>query len=148
MPGDRVRCLGIIPVSTVLDQSKIVRRVTGFALAFNCRVRGYEIHVGRTTCFNAGGRPFALIHEPGKKASWEEGWVDENYRIIGTYIHGVLDSPTFRGEILNKIRLAKGLKPRIAKGGRMGRFRQYDKLADHFEAHCDVDKILAMAGIR
>ncbi|RLB06395.1 MAG: cobyric acid synthase CobQ, partial [Deltaproteobacteria bacterium] len=90
---------------------------------------------------------FARIHVPGKKKQWEDGWVSEDGLIIGTYIHGVLDSPGFRGEILNRIRISKGLKPRKPRQGRLGRFKQYDRLADHFEKYCDVERILGQMGL-
>jgi len=35
------------------------------------------------------------------------------------------------------------LKERVSRQGRLGRFHQYDLLADHFEAHCDVERILS-----
>ncbi|RLB31299.1 MAG: cobyric acid synthase, partial [Deltaproteobacteria bacterium] len=54
----------------------------------------------------------------------------------------IFDAPGFRADFLNRIRVSKGLKQRPARRGRLVRFREYDKLADHFEAHCDVERIL------
>jgi len=145
--GDEVNCLGLLPVATVLDKEKVVQKVTGTTLASGARIRGYEIHMGRTKSLKDKGMPFATVHIPGRKRQWEDGWVSDNGLVMGTYIHGVLDSTGFRGEILNRIRVSKGLRPRKARKGRLSRFRQYDKLADHFETYCDVDKILQLAGI-
>ncbi len=146
-PGDEVSCLGLLPVVTVLEKEKIVQKVTGSSLASGAQIRGYEIHMGRTRPVKGRGGPFATVHVPGRKRQWEDGWVSQDGLVMGTYIHGVLDSPGFRGQILNKIRAAKGLRPRKARQGRLSRFRQYDKLAEHFEAHCDVDRILRLGGI-
>ena len=70
------------------------------------------------------------------------GWFVNGGQISGTYVHGVLDSPGFRGDFINTLRRAKGLKERASSQGRLARFHQYDRLADHFETHCDVEKIL------
>jgi adenosylcobyric acid synthase len=90
------------------------------------------------------GKPLLRIHEPGNRQSWEDGWSLEGDRIAGTYVHGLFDSPSFRGDFLNSIRRAKGLKQRAARHGRLARFHQYDRLADHFENHCDVEQIIQL----
>ncbi len=138
-----VRGLGILPVETLLEAEKVVRRVTGTSLVNNKRVSGYEIHMGRTRILRKEGVPFLRIHEPGKRRVWEDGWSLNEGHIAGTYVHGILDSSGFRGDFLNRIRRAKGLKERPPRSGRQGRFHQYDRLADHFEAHCNVDAIIA-----
>jgi len=144
----RVRGIGLLPVKTVLEQEKIVRKVVGRSMVYDSNVKGYEIHMGRTYVQGKRGYAFALIHEPGKSKSWEDGWVTDDKHIMGTYIHGVLDSPSFRAEILNKIRALKGLKTRRPRKGRLARFAQYDKLADHFEKHCDIQRIFTLVGLR
>jgi adenosylcobyric acid synthase len=138
-----VRGLGILPMETVLEGEKIVRKVTGIFLINRKRVSGYEIHMGRTRILREGGSPLLRIHEPGKTRSWEDGWALDDGRVAGTYVHGVMDSPGFRGDVLNRIRRAKGLKERSPGPGRLARFHQYDRLADHVEAHCNVDAILS-----
>jgi adenosylcobyric acid synthase len=107
------------------------------------RVSGYEIHMGQSRIVQGTGKPFLKIHEPGKKDYWEDGCSVNGWQICGTYVHGIMDAPGFRGDFLNRLRKKKGLKTRPPKQGRLARFHQYDRLADHFEAHCDVDGILA-----
>jgi len=136
--------LGILPVETILEGEKVVRKVTGTSLINKKRVSGYEIHMGRSRILREQGAPFLRIHEPGKRRVWEDGWSLKEGNIAGTYVHGILDSPGFRGDFLNRIRRAKGLKERSPKQGRLGRFHQYDRLADHFEKHCKVEEILAL----
>jgi len=142
----RVSGLDLLPVETLLASEKIVRRVQGSCLINGRKVSGYEIHMGKSRILKQEGAPFLRIREPGKKKAWEEGCAVEGGRISGTYVHGILDSPGFRGEFLNAIRRAKGLKERTPRHGRLARFHQYDLLADHFEAHCDVDRILSGLG--
>lgn len=142
-----VKGLGLLPVETVLEREKVVRRVTGACLINRRRVRGYEIHMGRTypaAPAEEGSGPLLRIHEPGKRRIWEDGWSLDHGRIAGTYMHGVLDSPGLRSDILNGLRRAKGLKERPPGRGRRGRFHQYDRLADHFERHSKVEEIVAL----
>ena len=136
--------IGLLPVTTELEPRKVVRKVLGTTLCGGRPVKGYEIHMGRTTPVGREGSPLLRIHEPGRRSWWEDGWSIRQGRIWGSYVHGILDSPGFRGELLNVIRRTKGLKPRAPRAGRLARFHQYDRLADHFEANCDVEKILSI----
>ena len=138
-----IRGLGLLPVETILEGEKVVRKVTGTSVKTGKRVGGYEIHMGRSRILKKAGGPLLRIHEPGKRRAWEDGWSLNDEHIAGTYVHGILDSPGFRGDFLNRIRRGKGLKERPPGPGRLARFHQYDKLADHFEAHCNVDNILS-----
>ena len=136
--------VGILPIETVLASEKVVRKVTGICLTNRKKINGYEIHMGRSRPLNETGTPFLRIHEPGKRRTWEDGWSLDNGRIAGTYVHGILDCPAFKGDFLNTMRREKGLRERAPKKGRMARFHEYDKLADHFEEHCRVDQIEAL----
>ena len=105
--------------------------------------------------------PTGLMNEPGAMPSlfWNcicrettrlggDGWRLENGRVMGTYLHGLLDAPLWRNEFPNRIRRGKGLPEMAAAAdGRGGRFRQYDLLSDHFEKHVDVDAIMKAMGL-
>jgi len=134
----------LLPVKTRLEGEKIVRKVTGLCSANKKRIRGYEIHMGRTVPISREGEPFVRIHEPGKKETWHDGWYTKGGRVAGTYVHGILDASGFRGEFLNRLRRGKGLREKAPRQGRQARFHQYDRLADHFETHCRVDHILSV----
>jgi cobyric acid synthase len=136
--------LGLLPVETVLEETKVVQKVSGLTLIDRKRVSGYEIHMGQSRILGENGRPFLEIHCPGRRRTWEDGCYALGGRVAGTYVHGILDAPGFRGDLLNRLRRAKGLRARPAKQGRLARFHQYERLADHFERHCDMDKILEM----
>ena len=136
--------LGLLPVETVLAENKVVQKVSGLTLIDRKRVSGYEIHMGQSRILRENGKPFLEIHCPGRHHTWEDGCYALDGRVAGTYVHGILDAPGFRGDLLNRLRRAKGLRARPAKQGRLARFHQYERLADHFERHCDMDKILEM----
>ena len=139
-----VRGLGLLPVETVLEETKVVQKVSGLTLTQRTRVSGYEIHMGQTRILRENGKPFLEIHRPGRRHTWEDGCYIQEGRVAGVYVHGILDAPGFRGDLLNRLRKAKGLRVRPPKQGRLARFHQYDRLADHFETHCDMDKILGV----
>jgi adenosylcobyric acid synthase len=138
----KVNGLGLLPVETILEEEKLVRKVVGTTLTDGTQVRGYEIHMGRSRILRENAKPYLRIHVPGKRHAWNDGCFVNDGRITGTYVHGIFDAPSFRGAFLNKLRREKGQQERSPKKGRLTRFKQYDLLADHFEAHCDVDKIL------
>lgn len=144
--GDSVKGLGLLPVESVLEKDKIVRKVKGMCYFYDSSIIGYEIHMGRSY-IKGNYIPFSRIHETGKRNTWEDGVISDDGLVMGTYIHGLFDSKGLRENILNRIRSKKSLKPKKAKAGPLSRFRHYDRLADHFETHCDVDKIFKLSGI-
>ena len=137
-----VKGLGVLPLQTVLEREKIVREVRGICLANGKHIVGYEIHMGRTRPMTNSGEPYLRIHGVNRRNWWNDGWIREDRQVMGTYVHGIFDAPGFRADFLNRIRVSKGLKQRPARRGRLVRFREYDKLADHFEGYCDVERIL------
>ena len=138
-----VKGLGLLPVQTFLEQQKVVRKITGRCLVNGIGIQGYEIHMGQTQMIGERAGAFLRIHQRGKRTSWNDGCVLDRGRITGTYVHGLLDNPAFRGDILNRLRRKKGLKERPPKRGRQARFYQYDRLARHFEAHCRLEMVLS-----
>ena len=135
--------LNLLPVTTSLEKEKVVRKVVGTCLTNGKRVKGYEIHMGKSRILKDVGEPFLRIGKQGEKGGWQDGWSLNGGLISGTYLHGIFDLPGFRGDFLNRMRKAKGLKAKTPKQGRVTKDHQYDRLADHFEAHCDVEKILS-----
>jgi adenosylcobyric acid synthase len=61
---------------------------------------------------------------------------------MGTYLHGLFDCPAITARWLETIGLG-GVQVQ-AVGGLSARDREYDRLADHFEAHVDVDAIMKL----
>ena len=132
--------IGLLPVETTLFSEKIVRRVKGVCLVNNQNVEGYEIHMGRTIPKTERGMPFLRLSLDGE--FWEDGWINEKGNIMGTYLHGIMDSDGFREDFLNRLRLRKGLKPKKTRLKASFRFKEYDRLAQHFEKYCDIQKII------
>ena len=123
-------------------------------------VRGYEIHMGRSAVA-AGTRP--LLHVwvaqnadlRGVAQTHPDGAVSESGTVCGTYVHGLFDHPALRGAFLDGLRPAAGLPVHgdpgpdptadsPADGSREG--SGIDRLADHVEAHLDMDRLDAIVG--
>ncbi|MFC3628480.1 cobyric acid synthase [Paracoccus angustae] len=128
-PGE-VAGLGLLDVDTAMARDKRLERVTGTALGQP--VTGYEIHMGRSFGPDCA-RPFA--HVPGP-----DGAISADGRIAGTYLHGLFSDDGFRAAFLAR------LGARSQPGYAAGVDQALDGLADHLEAHLDVEGLLAVAG--
>jgi len=110
--------LGFLPVRTVLNAKKVVRRiqgrvrsnVLGAAAAVETTFHGYEIHLGETT-YEMAGQPFADIFPEEISASVADGAVSSCGRVIGTYVHGLFDDDEFRHGFVTAARAAADLAP-------------------------------------
>jgi adenosylcobyric acid synthase len=144
--------LGFLDVTTELDAPKICRQVHATSLLDGVEqhmpVRGYEIHLGRTSrgavraCFQIEA---SEILKDGARG--DEGAASENGRIWGTSIHGLFDQVGFRRGWLNRVRGRKGLPP-ISPGESelvATQLRaELDRWADHLEQHVDMDTIYSV----
>ncbi|MBD2846784.1 cobyric acid synthase [Paenibacillus sp. IB182496] len=75
----------------------------------------------------------------------DEGACTPDGRIWGTFLHGVLHGDAFRRRWLNGLRAAKGYAPLpVQLHFRRLREAEFDRLADHIEAHCDMARIEAL----
>jgi adenosylcobyric acid synthase len=131
-PAGTVAGLGLLDIVTVMTADKSTREVTGRHNASGAPVRGYEIHLGRSEGPDCA-RPMVTIDDRPDGAGSADG------RIQGTYVHGLFTSDEFRRAWLGEF----GVASRLAYEDRVE--EALDALADHLEAHLDVDAILAIA---
>ncbi len=120
--------LGLLPVSTILTDTKTTKQVQFRFLDSEKICEGYEIHMGHTES-----------NSPLTKNTYGEQdgcFVDE--RCFGSYIHGILDNPV----VLDYI-----LAPYITQDS-MADFdyhafkeSQYDALAEWLREYVDIDKL-------
>ena len=126
-----VNGLGLLNVETTLTADKTVTPTMATHAASSEEISAYEIHLGQTTgqdCEN----PFA------QTANGPEGATSGN--IIGTYLHGCFSADGFRKAFLQA----------LGHGGSDLAYEALvehtlDGLAEHLEAHLDVDMILEIA---
>jgi adenosylcobyric acid synthase len=125
--------LGLLDLATTLQSAKRLAEVAGREIASGEEVRGYEMHVGETTG-PALARP--MLELDGRP----DGAVSADGRIMGCYVHGLFAADDFRHAFLAR------LKERAQSG--LGFEQQIestlDALADHLEAHVDLDGLLAL----
>ncbi|MEJ2640773.1 MAG: cobyric acid synthase [Desulfosarcinaceae bacterium] len=137
--------LGLLPLTTVLKAPKTTTRTAFRWQDRQLRGNGYEIHMGQTEL--TGGRPwFRRTAQNGTPVDSAEGCVSDNDRIRGSYLHGFLDS----AEILRGWLAAIGLE-KLAVPDEIGwqaKGKAFDRLADHFRAHMDMERILALLNWR
>jgi adenosylcobyric acid synthase len=135
--GDSVG-LGLLDVVTQMIADKRLTTVSAVHSDTNLPFEGYEIHIGRTDGPDTQ-RPFAYVDGLPEGAQSGGGRVMEG-RVMGSYLHGMFANDAWRAAFLNGL----GAKASGASYG-VGVEQALDDLADHVEAHIDVDGILAAA---
>ncbi len=127
--------LGLLPVSTVFEAQKATQRRRG--TAFGQGVEGYEIHHGRTTTSS----PWMELTDASGTVQ-PEGSAADKGRILGTSLHGLLESDSFRHALLADISSRAG-RTRSPSGVSFAAARQsrYDRIADALEEHLDIGAI-------
>ena len=131
--------LGLLDVETSFAGEKVTVQVTGVHRETGCRVEGYEVHMGRTV-LGSGTIPLLDVQAPQESVWRAEGAVSVDGRILGTYVHGVFDSPSFRRGFLNRLRVARGWAPLAQESG-TSLDQELDSLADFVARHVDFEAI-------
>jgi adenosylcobyric acid synthase len=131
-PPGRDAGLGLLRIETVMTGDKRLTQVRARHAASGVGFSGYEIHIGRSEGPDRA-RPFAHV------AGAPEGAVSADGRIAGSYLHGMFADDAFRRAWLAGFG--------VTASGRYGATVEatLDALADHLEAHLDVDGLLALA---
>ena len=128
--------LRLLDVVTTLAPDKQLRRVTGVLALEQAPVTGYEIHHGVTE--GAGlRRPLVTL------AACNDGAISADEKIIGTYLHGVFDSPPACAALLRWA----GLRDVQAFDYTQLREQGIDRLADALEQHLDIKLVDALLGL-
>ena len=133
--------LGLLPMTTVLEgDKKLVRRTyKGINWLNGLDWTGYEIHLGRTE-FHKNPQESFVTEEVTAANDSSLGVIDRKQKIIGTYIHGWLESP----EVIQKLLALLTAKTfDIPLSFQETKEREMDELALFLEEHCEVEKILA-----
>jgi adenosylcobyric acid synthase len=131
--------LGLLPVETVLEAPKTttLSRFTWDGIEGT----GYEIHMGRTE-LQAGGPLLRVQERNGQPTDDADGCMAEDGRALGTYMHGLFDTPALITRWSKAVGLAGIEAPAI--GGLAAKMEQYERLADHLEGHVDMERIIAL----
>ena len=131
--------LGLLPVETVLKAPKTTT-LTDFTWN-GIAATGYEIHMGRTDP-PRGHSLVTVQRRNGLACADIDGCVSDDGRVIGSYMHGLFDTPAITRHWLAGIGLDSVTVDRLH--GPVARDQAYEQLAEHAAAHLDIDAIAAL----
>lgn len=135
----------LLNIDTVLEKDKVTTRVS--AESGNINVYGYEIHMGICR-YSRNTKPlFKIKTKNGENVYIDDGAINFQGNIMGTYIHGVFDSADFRQYILNRIRKEKAIPEKKSVDYSNYRNSQLDKLAEIIRSNVDIQSIYTIMGI-
>ncbi len=135
-PPGRRPGLGLLDVQTTMMSKKILVETDGVEIASKAPVRGYEIHIGKTTGPDCG-RPWFQI-----RGAEPEGAISADSLVMGSYLHGIFGEDVFRAAFFDRIR--SGFQGAVAFEERIEQV--LDELAVHLETHADLDGLFTAAG--
>ena len=153
--GGTVHGLGLLPIRTTMNPEKITRQASGEVvdqIVFGeslkgVAVQGYEIHVGETE-YQPGAVPFSRIVRSGPlRDEVLDGCAHLNGRIVGTYLHGILNDDGFRHALLGAARSACGLAPVEMVAWKQLRDREFERLAQAVASAVDLKRLLSFASL-
>jgi adenosylcobyric acid synthase len=119
--------LGLLEMTTDLEQHKQLRQVQGTLSLTGGAVEGYEIHCGASTG-KALERPVATL-DGGRT----DGAISADNQVLGTYLHGLFDHPDSSAALL----AWAGLETTQVVDQRDIRETQLNRLAAELEEHLD-----------
>jgi adenosylcobyric acid synthase len=135
------RALGMLPVETVLEREKALSNCRGRIAGTEIEVRGYEIHMGRSTT-DGHMEPLIEVGERNGRPERDlDGVSSPDGRVMGTYFHGFFDRPEVREWFLSRI---DSRHRSSAAGG--AEEDPFEKLALHFAENLDLGALFRIAG--
>ena len=131
--------LGLLPMDTRFEDRKELRQTKGtigkmsgfYERLSGTTVEGYEIHMGEST---SDEEIFPVMTKGA---------------VLGTYIHGIFDSPEFTQKLFEILYDKKGLKKAIPvmESASVIRERELEKLADVLRENLDFELIYEAIGL-
>ncbi len=151
--------LQLLNISTTFYSEKVTTQVKAEVIGVGplltgseeSRISGYEIHMGKTALAPDVYPAFKIVESSGRGVNSPDGAISRDGLVFGTYIHGIFDSNEFRRQVLNNLRVKKGLLP-LAPAASIPAFTQrnkdLDKLAALVRGSLDMEKIYAVMGLK
>ena len=133
-PAGSTDGLSLLDVETVLSPEKRLVQVDGVTVADSTPFTGYEMHIGDTRGPDTD-RPVVRLND-GR----HDGAASPDGRVLGTYVHGFFAATGQRTAWLNRLGASSA---GLDHGAQIE--STLDALADHLEAHMDLDRLLALA---
>lgn len=152
--ADTALGLGLLPLTTIFSREKATHQAEARAVAAASwlaplagqALRGYEIHMGRTTLAvdSSSISCQAWLHitrRSGQSANVWDGAISNDGRVWGCYLHGLFDNDNLRWAWLRSL----GWDDRAVVPSRgFNRQAAFDRLADVVEAALDTARLEAI----
>ena len=129
--------LGLLTLTTELAAQKQLRNVRGHLLLGDAPIEGYEIHAGISQ--GPALERAAVQLEDGRM----EGAVSADGQVLGTYLHGLFETPEACQALLGWA----GLNQAERVDYHALRERDIERLADMVEAHLDTARLKSLCGL-
>ncbi|MGQ9688086.1 MAG: cobyric acid synthase [Desulfobaccales bacterium] len=138
--------LGLLPVVTTMAGDKTTTQVRARALGgwgFEAEelLEAYEIHLGETEIVGPGSPAFALVERQGRLAELTDGWISEDGRVLGTYLHGVFENDAFRRRFLKRLNPGNQLAANSVLSFKEFLEDQLDRLAAELRTCLNISRI-------
>lgn len=155
---ESINGIGLLPVRTLIEKKKVTSQVTAKIHELNRffknteELTGYEIHMGKTE-LQSEQYMFEIIQRGKKQTSAPDGFISEDGRVWGTYIHGIFDNDGFRQDFIKQARLTNGiisvpLEKHDSFSFQEFKETQYDRLAALVRRNIDTGTFYRIAGLR
>jgi adenosylcobyric acid synthase len=151
-----IQGLNLLDIVTAFNREKTTTQVEGKVItdkgilsqAEGKEIEGYEIHMGESIENNEAS-PFHILQTPDGKAGYNDGAINAEGTVLGTYIHGVFNKDAFRAGFLDSLRKYHRMPVGEAHNVEE-KEKEYDKLADLVRGSLDMQLIYRIieVGIR
>lgn len=142
--------LNLLDAVTVMAREKVTRQATArlhdparfSGAATDARFSGYEIHLGETSLGDEAQSLFEL-QRAGDAVRFNDGAVNDDGSVFGTYLHGLFDSAQGLALLLGHWRKLCGKEEgaQVVIDPLLERERRYDLLAEHYRRNMNLEVI-------
>ena len=136
-PAGHSKGFALLALDTELAAEKQLRNVSGRLLIEDAVITGYEIHAGVSS--GPALERAALRLDDGRM----EGAVSDDGQVLGTYLHGLFETP----EACETLLRWAGLNEAKRVDYHALRERDIERLADLVEAHLDTARLRTLCGL-
>ncbi|KAF5035962.1 Cobyric acid synthase [anaerobic digester metagenome] len=132
--------LGLLDIGTRFGEYKkrtvqVTKKVNGYGPILRPidgeEIKGYEIHMGVT--------------DSNRTVFGDDGAIDEDGFVIGTYLHGLFDNRNIRNALVRYLYEKKGLEYEPDEA--ISENDAYEELANVVEQNIDMEKLFEIAGV-
>ncbi|MCD5425184.1 MAG: cobyric acid synthase [Methanosarcinaceae archaeon] len=152
---DRIEGLGLLNVTTTFDKyekttKQVTKKIIGKSPIFKSiigeKIKGYEIHMGNTCETQRFSKTDIFVKNTCENSIFEDdGCVDENGLVIGTYLHGLFENENIRHTFVKYLCEKKGIE--YKSDDVYFNENAYEALGNMVETAIDMDKVYEIIGI-